>query len=189
MTREPELLVVNRILTVTLGSLHWSIHWCLAEYFQIRAKRSCLFAANTRIKSTLIFMYFVYTLAWGHAYTWGVDKNHWLHLFWRCKGPQSQLNSLLTWCGIKGDPAQHMQAECIIRCDVHCKHVVKVVPVSISIHFFQKKLGDNSFISDSMGKMTEQRKWGQSFLCIFGTIGLLSPESSAHICSFIFMCV
>lgn len=89
VSREPDLLVVNRILTVTLGSLHWSIHWCLAECFQIRAKRSCLFAANTRIKSTLIFMYFVCTLARGHGYTWGVDKNHWPHLFWRCKGPQS----------------------------------------------------------------------------------------------------
>lgn len=83
-----------------------------------------------------------------------------------------------------------MQAECIIRSDVQCKHVVKVAPVSISIlFFFQKKLGDNSYISDSVGKMTEQRKLYQSFLCIFGTIGLLSPEGFAHICSFIFMCV
>lgn len=89
VSSEPDLLVVNRILTVTLGSLHWSIHWCPAECFQIRAKRSCLFAANTRIKSTLIFMYFVCTLARGHGYTWGVDKTYCLHLLWRCKGPQS----------------------------------------------------------------------------------------------------
>lgn len=81
--------VVNKILIVTLGSLHWSIHWCLAESFQIRAKRSCLFAASTRIRHTLIFMYFVCTLAQAHSYTWGVDKNHQLYLPWRCKGLQS----------------------------------------------------------------------------------------------------
>lgn len=58
--------VVSKILTVTLGSLHWSIHWWLVESFQIRAKRSCLFAANTRIKYALIFMCFVCILAQAH---------------------------------------------------------------------------------------------------------------------------
>lgn len=153
--------MVNKILTVTLGSLHWSMHWCLAESFQIRAKSSCLFAANTRIKYTLIFMYFVCTLAQGHSFTWGVDKNHQLYLLRRCKGLQNRLNILLTRCGITGDPVgiQHRQAERVMRCDACAVQTRGKGGPCVSKHtFFQKRLGDNSYISSTVGKMTRAKQ-------------------------------